>query len=94
MFTQAELAYLLGILCDDKVSRFECLKASPNLQTALSYQLIFDIPIHELFPVLYQDISKEVIERTLELMRELKKCPDHRHTPYKMRVLNSIIKRL
>lgn len=93
-FTQAEIAYLLGILCDDKVSRFERLKALPNLRTALAYQLIYDMPIHDLFPRLHQDISGELVGRSHQLMRRLNKCPDCRHVPYKMRALKNIVTRL
>ncbi len=94
MFTQAELADLLGVNCRLKVMRYERLQALPKIDTALAYQLIFDVPVHELFPVLREDVGKEVLKRAQLLYPRFKADPDNPHAQCKMQVLNDIMRRL
>lgn len=94
MFTQAELAYLLGINCRLKVVRFERVQFLPKLRAVFAYQLIFNVPAHELFPPLYEEVSNGVTERALHLLERLKADSNKRHTQLKMRVLSDIIQRL
>ncbi len=94
MFTQSELADLLGVYCRLKVVRFERLQFLPKLETALAYQIIFDVPVHEMFPGLYENVGKEVLERALQLSQQLKADTDNQHTQCKIHVLNDIIQRM
>ena len=46
--TQDELAFLLGCKSGAKVSRYERFARTPNLQTALAYEVVFGAPAREL----------------------------------------------
>ena len=94
MFTQAELAYLLGVNCRLKIVRYERIQFLPKLPTALAYQIIFNVPAHELFPTLYKDVSGGVARRAYLLTQKLKDEPNNRQTKRKMLVLKGIIQRL
>jgi len=54
------------------VSRHERLRSVPPLQIALGYQAIFQIPVSELFPCVYERIKQDVEARLAELERTLK----------------------
>jgi transcriptional regulator with XRE-family HTH domain len=70
--TQDEMAFLLGSHSGTKISRFEHLARHPNLETALACQVVFGVPAHELFPGIYAEVEKIVIERARLLSEELK----------------------
>jgi transcriptional regulator with XRE-family HTH domain len=65
--SQEEVAYLLGAQSGAKVCRYERFFREPGLQTALAYEAIFDRPISELFPGLFEKIEREVKERARKL---------------------------
>lgn len=94
MFTQAELAYLLGVNCRLKVMRYERIQFLPKLPTVLAYQIIFNVPAHELFPTLHNDVGSGIAQRAYLLTQKLKDEPDNRQTQRKMLVLKGIMERL
>ena len=57
------MAFLLGCQSGTKISRFERLARQPNLETALACQVVFGVPAHELFPGVFAEVEKTVIER-------------------------------
>jgi hypothetical protein len=61
--SQGEVAFLLGILSGSKVCRHERFSQDPGLQTALAYEVIYQRPVSELFPGLFETIQHEVIAR-------------------------------
>lgn len=64
--SQEEVAFLLGARGMDKgikVSRDENHVRKVNLETALAYQVIYGIPVGELFAGLYAKVEQEVMER-------------------------------
>lgn len=64
--SQEEVAFLLGAKGMDKgikVSRDENHARKTNLETALAYQVIYGIPVGELFAGLYAQVEREVKER-------------------------------
>jgi DNA-binding XRE family transcriptional regulator len=67
--SQIELAQLLGFVSDVPVSRHERSETVPNLMTALGYEVIFRLPISELFPGLYRSVEA-VIEERLAILEE------------------------
>ncbi len=89
-FTQSEIAFLLGIECGTKVSRFECRRRTPNLPTAFAYQIIFDVSACELFPGLYKEAAGFVAGRVDELSQKLAAQPDHPITHIKLEMLKSV----
>jgi DNA-binding XRE family transcriptional regulator len=63
------LARLLGFRSEVPVSRHEHSSTAPDLQTALSYEAIFRVPISELFPGAYRVVLAG-IEEQLASMEE------------------------
>ena len=60
---QSDVAYLLGKGGLQQVCRHERFNRIPNLETALSYEVIFQRSVRELFYGLFQRIEGEVAER-------------------------------
>jgi DNA-binding XRE family transcriptional regulator len=88
--TQGEIAFLLGAACGTKVSRHERANRPPSLSTALAYQAIFGVPVHELFPEDYRDAVATVKARAADLSRAVSSRPEGRKTPFKQRLLASV----
>ena len=68
--SQEEVAYLLGSQSGSKVSRYELFAREPGLQTALAYEAIFQRPVSELFPGLYEKIQSVVRARAKKLQQK------------------------
>jgi hypothetical protein len=66
------VAFLLGCQSGTKISRFERLARTANLETALACELVFGIPAHELFPRVYAQVEKIVTERARQLSNRLR----------------------
>jgi transcriptional regulator with XRE-family HTH domain len=71
--TQKEVAFLLGAQDGTSVSRFEGFRRSVSLETALAYEAIFDEPVSNLFPGIYEDRENQLRERARELLKTLKR---------------------
>jgi len=69
--TQDEMAFLLGYQSGTKISRFERLARHPNLETAIACQVVFGVPAHKLFPGLFAEVERTVIERARLLSGKL-----------------------
>jgi hypothetical protein len=77
--TQREVAFLLGGQAGGQVSRYERLARTPTLEAALCCQVLFGPPPHEIFPGVFAEVERSIIERALALHRELD-CGDPRPT--------------
>jgi DNA-binding XRE family transcriptional regulator len=69
--SQERLGKLLGYPDEGPISRHERSCSAPPLRIALGYQAIFQIPVSELFPGVYERIKQDVEERLAELERTL-----------------------
>jgi len=69
--SQKELADILGFRSGVPISRHERSEAVPDLLTALAYEVIFRVPISELFPGLYQTVAAGIEERLAKMEDEL-----------------------
>lgn len=65
--SQEEVAYLLGTQSGAKVCRYERFLRQPGLRTALAFEAIFQRPVSELFPGIYQYIEAQVRARARKL---------------------------
>lgn len=74
-FTQAELAYLLGLKSGSVVSRIEGQNRQPALAVALACQVLFDSAPGELFPGVYSEVEDAVVRRAHELHESLQGKP-------------------
>lgn len=72
--TQEELAHLLG-LYQGSISRLESGESPPDLETALSLQIIFGRSLHDLFPILFDRIEDAVMRRGATLDQRLSERP-------------------
>lgn len=88
--TQAELAFLLGAACGTKVSRHERATRPPSLETALAYQAIYGVPVHELFPDEYRKAASAVQTRADALSRRIARRPDSRKALFKQKLLAAV----
>jgi DNA-binding XRE family transcriptional regulator len=88
--TQSDIAFLLGAACGTKVSRHERTLRPPSLQTALAYQAIFGVPVHELFPEDYRRAAATVRSRADQLSRHVARRPDGGKARFKQQLLARI----
>ncbi|HEY5212537.1 MAG TPA: helix-turn-helix transcriptional regulator [Acidobacteriaceae bacterium] len=61
--SQQELAQILGYLTEIQVSRHERSSTIPGLLIAVGYEVIFHVPLSELFPGLYQTVEANIEDR-------------------------------
>jgi transcriptional regulator with XRE-family HTH domain len=90
--TQDEMAFLLGCQSGTKISRFERLARQPNLETALACQVVFGVPAHELFPGVFAEVEKSVMQRARLLSGRLQaqRGPGRSGLPHKLSILKAI----
>lgn len=69
--SQKELTHILGFRSEVAVSRHERSDSVPDLLTALGYEAIFQVPVSELFPGMYQTVAMGIEERLAKLEDEL-----------------------
>ena len=58
--TQGEMTHLLGNESPATVCQYEGLTREPDLRSALAYHVVFGVPLHELFPGIYDHVENEV----------------------------------
>ena len=72
--TQRELGRILGYRDEGSVCRHERFHVRPPLVVALSYEIVFRIPISEIFAGLRDEVEGEVEERLEALEKDLQQC--------------------
>ena len=60
---QKQIAYLLGLLNQNQVSRFEHGGRLPTLETALRLEIILQTPLRMLYSELYERLKQELREK-------------------------------
>ena len=65
--SQDEVAFLLGTLSGTSVSRHESGKRQPILETGLAYELIFGVPVGELYRGIYRKVGSRIAVRVRRL---------------------------
>jgi transcriptional regulator with XRE-family HTH domain len=70
-FSQCDLAELIGYLSGDQVSRHERADSLPSLLAAFSYEIVFRVPVAQLFPGVYATVKQQIEERLSNLEQEL-----------------------
>jgi DNA-binding XRE family transcriptional regulator len=73
--SQRELAQIVGSLTEIPVSRHERSSTIPALLIALGYEVIFRVPISEIFPGLYETVEAGIEERLASMENELQQSP-------------------
>lgn len=70
-FTQQELAILVGLASKVTVSQYECSVRLPHLRAAIALELLFDVPIAELFPAVVETAANDLAARLHELEKQI-----------------------
>jgi DNA-binding XRE family transcriptional regulator len=73
--TQRELARIVDYRTKVSVSRHERVMALPPLLAALGYEVLFSVPVSELFAGMRDAVEQTVEERLTELEQELLRKP-------------------
>lgn len=82
--SQREVAYLLGMKSGSQVSRHELFIRSPELETALAYQALYESPVSELFAGLYEKVEQRTLQRAWLLAVKLNRTPPSRAREWKL----------
>lgn len=69
--TQQELAEVLGLISEWQISEHERSGGVPLFLTAISYEIVFDMPISKLFPGIYETVRTNIDNRLAELEARL-----------------------
>src|SRR5918999_1105165 len=89
--SQDEVAFLLGVRTGTRVTRHEGANRVPTLATALGYELLFDVPLRELFTEEVGKVESIIRERLPELIR---KVEEEGGEEQKLAFLRDVAKRL
>lgn len=69
--SQGDVAFLLGCQHGAKVSRYERNARQPGLETAVAYEVLFGVPLRELFGGLFEKVEATILKRARVLARKL-----------------------
>lgn len=69
--SQRELAHIVGYVTQAPVSEHERSVTIPALLIALSYEVVFRVPLSELFPALYRTVEVDIEEQLTKIESEL-----------------------
>jgi transcriptional regulator with XRE-family HTH domain len=92
-FSQPEIAFLLGCHGHTKISRYECSRQMPKLETIFVYEVILDVPVHELFAGIKERAQRRALQRVRLLLRRLNKKVSDPLLAQKLDFLQAIEKR-
>jgi transcriptional regulator with XRE-family HTH domain len=90
--TQDEIAFLLNSGSGSKVSRYERFARVPSLQTAMAFEIIYGVPVRELFAGMYQKSETRIKRRAYLLTRRLNKVDTARLSIIKLNILDPFIR--
>lgn len=89
--TQDEVAFLLGYRHGTKVSRYERNARQPGLETALALEVVFGVPVRELFAGRFEKVKGITMRRARVLARKLSAATRSPLTARKLELLRTII---
>ena len=69
--SQRELAEVLGLITEWRISEHERSISVPHLLTAMSYEIVFNVPISKLFPGIYETVRENIESRLGKLESRL-----------------------
>ncbi len=84
---------LLGTRDGSKVSHYERFLREPTLKTALVCEIIFDVPVRELFAGVFEEVEKDVRRRARLLAQRLKRRSEDPRLELKLAALTLVTKR-
>ena len=90
--TQPEVAFLLGCHGHAKVSRYECSRQTPTLETIFAYEVILGTPVKELFAGIQDRAERRALQRVRLLARRLARRTSDPMLTRKIEFLRAIAK--
>ena len=69
--SQDEVAFLLGVKTGTRVTRHEGANRTPTMETALGYEVLFGVPLRELFATEAHKVETIIRQRLPELVRRV-----------------------
>jgi transcriptional regulator with XRE-family HTH domain len=88
--SQAELAFLLGCRDGAQISRYERRTRQPSIRVVLGLEVIFRIPVRELFAGRFDQIRCTTAERAGLLVERLGGMKPNRQRKRKLEVLQQV----
>jgi DNA-binding XRE family transcriptional regulator len=89
--SQDEVAFLLGAKTGTRVTRHEGANRIPKMETALGYEVLFGVPLRELFASEAHKVETIIRQRLPELIRKAEEKGESRE---KLSFLRSLSERL
>lgn len=89
-FTQAEVAYLLGLESAQAISKLESLRQMPSIETAFAAEILFDVPARDLFAGVFADVRENTEKRAYLLARKLETLTPTLQTARKLERLHLV----
>ena len=77
--SQRELAEVLGLITEWRISEHERSITVPRLLTAISYEVVFNAPLAKLFPGIYETVRGNIESRLAELEARLQQSDAKGH---------------
>ena len=90
--TQKEVAYLLGYMNGQEISRIERRERIPSLRIIVAYSIIFSISVNDLIPGIYQEIEESIEGRVKDLIHLLEQNQVKMELQRKIEFLRSLVK--
>jgi DNA-binding XRE family transcriptional regulator len=69
--SQRDLASIVGLITELQISRHERAHTLPLFLTAISYEVVFQVSIAELFPGIYETVRHNIEKRLDEIEEKL-----------------------
>lgn len=89
--TQEEVAFILGSKSSARISRHERFKQTPDLQTLLAYEMLFQTPVSNLFSSTHQEVEQKLRHRIRLLIRKLTRAGHGRRIAKKIETLTAYL---
>lgn len=91
-FSQKEIAFLLNCQHGAAVSRYERRVRKPSLETAIALEIIYGIPLRELYAGVYDEVEQTVVKRLNISVKTLQKSPKSERVEHQLVTLNKILR--
>jgi DNA-binding XRE family transcriptional regulator len=92
--TQEEIAFLCGAMSGTSFTRHESAERLPVLRTALMYELIFRVPVRDIYEGVVDEARHVVRARAAALCASLERKPKTRARDHKIAHLKGVIEDL
>lgn len=89
--TQEDVAFILGSKSSANISRHERFKQTPDLQTLLAYEMLFQTPVRKLFSNTHQEVEQKLRQRIRLLIRKLTRARHGLRIAKKIEILTAYL---